>query len=67
MHTCVAGTRIKERDVIELKTGGTGYVGRDGDKVETKKFFDLGAGNGRADLRGQHNAGRSLGGLSIMN
>jgi hypothetical protein len=38
-------------------------------QVEASKRFDVGVGNGLADLRGQLGAaqGRSLGGLSFMN
>lgn len=53
--------------VIELQTGGTGFAARDGDKVQTSKFFEMGVGNGRRDLRGQHTQGRSLAGLVFNN
>lgn len=55
--------------MIELQTGGTGFVARDGDKAEAKKTYSSGVGNGLADLRGQLGAamGRSLGGLSYNN
>ncbi|GFH12776.1 zf-NOSIP domain-containing protein [Haematococcus lacustris] len=55
------------KDVIELKTGGTGFCARDGDKVVSEKHFALGPGSGRQDLRGQHRSARSLGGLVFMN
>lgn len=62
-----AGARIKPDEVIELATGGTGFVAHDGDKVMSKKHFMLGPGSGLADLRGQHKGARSLGGLSFNN
>mmetsp|Transcript_29649 Transcript_29649/g.54374 ORF Transcript_29649/g.54374 Transcript_29649/m.54374 type:complete len:321 (-) Transcript_29649:734-1696(-) len=55
------------KDVIELQTGGTGFAGRDGEKVQSKKRFLLGPGSGLADLRGQHQGPRSLGGLAQWN
>ncbi|KAG2422207.1 hypothetical protein HXX76_016207 [Chlamydomonas incerta] len=61
------GKRLREKDVIELKTGGTGFAARDGQRVQTKKYFMLGPGNGLRDLRGQHQGGRSLGGLVFNN
>lgn len=61
------GHKLKEKDVIELKTGGTGFSGRDGDRVVAEKRFLLGPGSGRQDLRGQHQGGRSLGGLVFNN
>ncbi len=61
------GKRIRHRDVIELKTGGTGFSARDGERVQTQKHFVLGPGNGLRDLRGQHQGPRSLGGLVFYN
>lgn len=62
------GKRIRhDRDVIELKTGGTGFSARDGERVQTQKHFVLGPGNGLRDLRGQHQGPRSLGGLVFYN
>ena len=61
------GKRIKDKDVIELKTGGTGFSSRDGDRVQAQKHFTLGPGNGLRDLRGQHQGPRSMGGLVIWN
>jgi len=61
------GHKLKDRDVIELQTGGTGFAGRDGDKVMAEKRFILGPGSGRQDVRGQLAAGRSLGGLVQWN
>ncbi|KAG2487116.1 hypothetical protein HYH03_014229 [Edaphochlamys debaryana] len=61
------GKRIKEKDVIELKTGGTGFAARDGDRVQTEKYFQMGMGNGLRDHRGQNASARSLGGLVFMN
>mmetsp|Transcript_32152 Transcript_32152/g.82337 ORF Transcript_32152/g.82337 Transcript_32152/m.82337 type:complete len:321 (-) Transcript_32152:241-1203(-) len=61
------GKKIRERDVVKLQRGGTGFAAHDGDKVESKKFWHLGPGSGLADLRGQHRNAPSRGGLSIMN
>lgn len=62
-----AGVRIRDKEVIELKTGGTGFVGRDGERVQASKFFQLGPGSGLADLRGQTHGGASRGGLVFNN
>lgn len=61
------GKKISESDVIELKTGGTGFVARDGDRAEAKKHFALGPGSGLTDLRGQSQGPRSHGGLQFWN
>jgi nitric oxide synthase-interacting protein len=61
------GTKIKEKDVITLQTGSSGFAARDGEKLMTQKHFTLGPGNGRADLRGQHQGPRSVGGLQFWN
>lgn len=61
------GMKVRDKDVITLKTGGTGFAARDGDKVEAKKHYMLGPGSGKADLRGQHQGPRSLGGLQFYN
>ena len=61
------GKRIREGDVIELKSGGTGFAARDGDKAEAKKHFSLGPGSGLTDLRGQTQGPRSHGGLHFWN
>jgi nitric oxide synthase-interacting protein len=61
------GVAIKQGDVIELKRGGTGFAAHDGESVQAKKFFPLGPGSGKYDLRGQHQGARSLGGLSFQN
>ena len=36
------GKKIKEGDVIELQTGGTGFVSRDGAKVQSSKYAQVG-------------------------
>jgi len=36
-----AGKKIKDKDVIELRTGGTGYAAHDGDKVLSQKWVVL--------------------------
>jgi nitric oxide synthase-interacting protein len=61
------GTAIRESDVVNLQRGGTGFAAHDGSAAEAKKFYQLGPGSGRADLRGQHKAARSLGGLVFNN
>lgn len=58
------GTRIKESEVIELRTGGTGFTARDGERVQSSKYSNVGLGSGKQQLRGQAGAHyRSLGGL----
>lgn len=61
------GTRIKDKDVVELQRGGTGFAAHDGNKAQAKKHYHLGAGSGLADLRGQLAAGTSKGGLVFWN
>ncbi len=53
--------------MVDLQTGGTGFAGRDGEKVQTQKHYALGPGSGKADLRGQHQGPRSMGGLVFNN
>jgi len=36
------GKKVGPKDVIHLKTGGTGFAARDGDKAQVKKHFSLG-------------------------
>lgn len=33
----LAGKKIRDKDVIELKTGGTGYAAHDGERVMSQK------------------------------
>lgn len=61
------GIKVREKDVIKLQGGGTGFVAHDGEKVQSKKHYTLGPGSGRQDLRGQHQGPRSAGGLVFMN
>lgn len=61
------GAKLRDRDVIELQRGGTGYAAHDGDKAQASKYWQMGPGSGRADLRGQHRGARSLGGLVMQN
>jgi nitric oxide synthase-interacting protein len=62
------GVAVSDDDVLELKRGGTGFVEHDGDGVQAKRYFALGAGNGLADRRGQGSAGTgSKFGLSLGN
>lgn len=61
------GKRIREKDVIPLCVGGTGFAARDGGKAEAKRHFLLGPGSGLTDLRGQTQGPRSHGGLRFYN
>ena len=61
------GVVVKERDVVKLETGGTGFAAHDGDKTQSQKFWALGPGSGKADLRGQHQGGPSRAGLVFWN
>lgn len=62
------GKRVRDgKDTIRLQTGGSGFAGRDGEKLQTSKHFQLGPGSGRADLRGQHQGPRSAFGLRFQN
>eukprot|EP00192_Tetraselmis_astigmatica_P014249 CAMPEP_0117675388 /NCGR_PEP_ID=MMETSP0804-20121206/15577_1 /TAXON_ID=1074897 /ORGANISM="Tetraselmis astigmatica, Strain CCMP880" /LENGTH=307 /DNA_ID=CAMNT_0005484385 /DNA_START=301 /DNA_END=1224 /DNA_ORIENTATION=- len=61
------GTKIREKDVINLRGGGTGFAQHDGDRTQSKKYFHLGPGSGLADLRGQHQGVPSRGGLVFTN
>ena len=62
-----AGHKVKEADVIKLVGGGTGFAGREGQKLQSEKQYTLGPGSGRADLRGQAASGVSRFGLSFQN
>ena len=59
------GKRIEK--VIKLQGGGTGFAAHDGKAVEAASHFALGAGSGRADVRGQLAAGGSRFGLKFAN
>jgi nitric oxide synthase-interacting protein len=59
--------KIKEKDVIKMQGGGTGFAAHDKEKVEATTHHALGPGSGKADLRGQHQGPRSLGGLQFYN
>jgi len=61
------GKAVREGDVVELKTGGTGFSGRDGEAVEAKAHFHLGPGSRLAERRGQGGSGGSRFGLRIGN
>lgn len=61
------GKTIKDKDAIELKKGGTGFALHDGKDVQASKYYALGPGSGKADLRGQHQGPRSATGLIFMN
>lgn len=72
--TCVApsgqynDTKIKpKKDAIVLKRGGTGFSLHDGKELQADKYWALGPGSGKADLRGQHQGPRSATGLIFMN
>ncbi|KAG7667570.1 hypothetical protein Ndes2526B_g03573 [Nannochloris sp. 'desiccata'] len=58
---------VGDDDVLILEKGGTGFAEHDGDSVEAKRYFALGAGNGLADRRGQGAAGGSKFGLRLGN
>ena len=62
-----SGIKIREKDVVELQKGGTGFAAHDGEKAQATSFWHLGPGSGLADLRGQHQGGPSKGGLVFMN
>lgn len=54
--------------MIELKTGGTGFAARDGERGQGSKYAQVGLGSGRQQLRGQQGLGaNSLGGLVFNN
>lgn len=57
----------KIQGVIKLQGGGTGFVAHDGKSAEAASHFALGAGSGRADVRGQLAAGGSRFGLRFAN
>ena len=57
----------KIEGVIKLQGGGTGFAAHDGKAAEAASHFALGAGSGRADVRGQLAAGGSRFGLKFAN
>ena len=57
----------KIESVIKLQGGGTGFAAHDGKAAEAASHFALGAGSGRADVRGQLAAGGSRFGLKFAN
>lgn len=61
------GILIKEKDVVKLQRGGTGFAANDGEKARASSFWYLGPGSGKADLRGQHQGAPSKGGLVFSN
>lgn len=61
------GAEVGEDDVIELQKGGTGFASHDGDLAKASRFWHLGPGSGRQDLRGQHQGAQSKGGLTFRN
>ena len=58
---------VGPKDVIELQKGGTGFAQHDGDSTQATKFWHLGPGSGKQDLRGQHQGAQSKGGLVFRN
>eukprot|EP00958_Prasinococcus_capsulatus_P016770 scaffold1875_cov339-Prasinococcus_capsulatus_cf.AAC.22 len=58
------GVKIRDKDVIKLRKGGTGFAAG-GAQVESKKFYHLGHGSGLQEQRGEHRGPRSAFGLSI--
>ena len=61
------GTSVDREDVIELQKGGTGFAKHDGEAIQSSKFWHLGPGSGKQDLRGQHQGAQSKGGLVFRN
>ena len=61
------GTTVGREDVIELQKGGTGFAKHDGEAIQSSKFWHLGPGSGKQDLRGQHQGAQSKGGLVFRN
>ena len=61
------GKAISREDVVELQRGGTGFAHHDQDLTKASKFYHLGPGTGRQDLRGQHQGAQSKGGLTFRN
>lgn len=61
------GVRVEREDVIELQKGGTGFAHHDGEAAQSSKFWHLGPGSGKQDLRGQHHGAQSKGGLIFRN
>lgn len=60
-------SRITREDVVELQGGGTGFAQHDGTSTQSARFWFLGPGTGRQDLRGQHQGAQSKGGLVFRN
>lgn len=58
---------MREKDVIKLVGGGTGFAGKEGQKLQSDRKYMLGPGTGKADLRGQAAGGASKFGLSFQN
>ena len=61
------GITVGAEDVIELQKGGTGFAQHDGDTAQASKYWALGPGSGKQDLRGQHQGAQSKGGLVFRN
>lgn len=57
----------KVEGIVKLQGGGTGFAAHDGKAAEAASHFALGAGSGRADVRGQLAAGGSRFGLKYAN
>lgn len=58
---------VGKDDIIVLQKGGTGFAQHDGDATQASKFWHLGPGSGKQDLRGQHQGAQSKGGLLFRN
>jgi hypothetical protein len=65
--TACAGHKVRSKDVIKLIGGGTGFAGKEGQRLQSDKKYLLGPGSGMADLRGQAASGASRFGLSFQN
>jgi nitric oxide synthase-interacting protein len=62
-----AGQKVTGKDVVRLVGGGTGFAGKEGQKLQSERQYTLGPGTGREDMRGQAAAGASRFGLAFQN
>ncbi|CAG9462832.1 unnamed protein product [Pedinophyceae sp. YPF-701] len=61
------GRKVTAKDVIELRSGGTGFAAHDKEETQAKRYAVLGIGNGVAPLRGQTQGPASNAGLRFNN
>ena len=60
--SCAIQVRLTSRDLaavddsllLPLIAGGTGFAAHDKEKAEAERFWALGPGSGKQELRGQH-------------